>query len=60
MSGASIRCFNLPLAFDLSRITEKSNAKRSGGMPVLVRTIEQRILLVRGSRVMLDRDLAEL
>ncbi len=60
MSGAWIRCRNVPLAIDHSRMTDKSNATRSGGMPVLARTIEQRILLVRGSRVMLDRDLAEL
>src|ERR1017187_7965178 len=41
-------------------MTQKTPATRGHGMPVVPRTIEQRILLIRGLRVMLDRDLAEL
>ena len=41
-------------------MTEKTDATRRHGVPVEPRTIEQRIVLIRGIRVMLDRDLAEL
>ena len=48
------------MILELSRMTAKTKATRGHGMRVVPRTIEQRILLIRGCRVMLDRDLAEL
>ena len=60
MPGAWERCRSVPIAGELSVMVAKTNATHGQGMAVVPRTIEERILLIRGVRVMLDRDLAEL